>query len=276
MKHTESESYHLVVIGGGAAGFFGAICAAEQLDPASRVIILEKTSKVLGKVRISGGGRCNVTHACFDPRTFATHFPRGEKALIGPLHHWDAEKTIEWFEDRGVSLKTESDGRMFPDTDDSQTIIDCLTDAANDSNIEIRTRTAVNRIKYGSDKEFPFHIDELVARLRALYRRTSGAQLNIIRVDDLSINLATREVIRGDEEVELTPREFSLLELLARSPGRVYTRIQILESVWSYDFDPNTNLVDVYIKRVRKKVDSLGEPLIETVRGVGYKIKPPS
>ena len=122
----------------------------------------------------------------------------------------------------------------------------------------------------------PFHIDELVARLRALYRRSSGAQLNVIRVDDLSINLATREVVRGEESIELTPREFSLLELLARSPGRVYTRIQILESVWSYDFDPNTNLVDVYIKRVRKKVDSLGEPLIETVRGVGYKIKVPA
>ncbi|NET39963.1 MAG: response regulator transcription factor [Cyanothece sp. SIO1E1] len=122
----------------------------------------------------------------------------------------------------------------------------------------------------------PFHIDELVARLRALYRRSSGAQLNVIRVDDLSINLATREVVRGEEAIELTPREFSLLELLARSPGRVYTRIQILESVWSYDFDPNTNLVDVYIKRVRKKVDTLGEPLIETVRGVGYKIKVPA
>ena len=119
----------------------------------------------------------------------------------------------------------------------------------------------------------PFHMDELVARLRALYRRTSGAQLNVIRVGDLSINLATREVIRAEESIELTPREFSLLELLARSPGRVYTRVQILESVWSYDFDPNTNLVDVYIKRVRKKVDELGEPLIETVRGVGYKIK---
>ena len=117
----------------------------------------------------------------------------------------------------------------------------------------------------------PFHIDELVARLRALYRRTSGAQLNIIRVDDLSINLATREVIRGDEEVELTPREFSLLELLARSPGRVYTRIQILESVWSYDFDPNTNLVDVYIKRVRKKVDSLGNLLLKPFEALATK-----
>jgi two-component system, OmpR family, response regulator len=119
----------------------------------------------------------------------------------------------------------------------------------------------------------PFHIDELVARLRALYRRSHGAQSNIIRVSDLSINLATREVIRGAEVIELTPREFSLLELLARSPGRVYTRVQILESVWSYDFDPNTNLVDVYIKRVRKKVDIVEEQLIETVRGVGYKIK---
>lgn len=119
----------------------------------------------------------------------------------------------------------------------------------------------------------PFHIDELVARLRALFRRTNGAQSNVIRVSDLSINLATREVFRGDELVELTPREFSLIELLARSPGRVYTRIQILESVWNYDFDPNTNLVDVYIKRVRKKIDITEEALIQTVRGVGYKMR---
>lgn len=121
----------------------------------------------------------------------------------------------------------------------------------------------------------PFHMDELVARIRALHRRANGVLQNIISVSDLSINLATREVTRAGEAIELTPREFTLLETLARAPGRVYTRIQLLESVWSYDFDPNTNLVDVYIKRVRKKIDTTGQPLIETVRGVGYRMLNP-
>ncbi|NDV61436.1 response regulator transcription factor [Puniceicoccales bacterium CK1056] len=119
----------------------------------------------------------------------------------------------------------------------------------------------------------PFHIDELVARLRAVFRRSSGALLNLVKVEDLTINLGTREVKKGSEAVELTPREFNLLELLMRVPGRVYTRTQILETVWNYDFDPNTNLVDVYIKRLRAKVDKAEPRLIETVRGVGYRIR---
>ena len=119
----------------------------------------------------------------------------------------------------------------------------------------------------------PFHIDELIARLNAIVRRTKGSGMNLIAVEDLVINLATREVKRGDEEIELTPREFNLLELLLRNPGRVYNRTQILDAVWNYDFDPNTNLVDVYIKRLRRKVDTQDPPLIETVRGVGYRIR---
>ncbi|MCG8526934.1 MAG: response regulator transcription factor [Opitutales bacterium] len=121
----------------------------------------------------------------------------------------------------------------------------------------------------------PFHIDELIARIRAVCRRTTGAQMNLQTIGDLVINHATREVKRADHEIEFTQREFSLLELLSRSPGRVYTRMQILEYVWNYDFDPNTNLVDVYIKRVRKKLDEFGDPLIETIRGVGYRFKKP-
>ncbi|MEM9158232.1 MAG: response regulator transcription factor [Verrucomicrobiota bacterium] len=120
----------------------------------------------------------------------------------------------------------------------------------------------------------PYFVDELVARLHALHRRTTGAQLSLKQVDDLVINLTTREVTRGEEEIELTSREFNLLEYLMRSPGRVYTRTQILEHVWGYDFDPNTNIVDVCVQRLRKKVDKGSETkLLETVRGVGYKIK---
>jgi DNA-binding response OmpR family regulator len=119
----------------------------------------------------------------------------------------------------------------------------------------------------------PFYMEELVARIHAVTRRASGKQLSLLQAADLTINLITREVRVGQKAVELTAREFSLLELLLRSPGRVYTRTQILEHVWGYDFDPQTNIVDVYIRRVRAKVDLNHEmPLIETVRGVGYRV----
>ncbi len=120
----------------------------------------------------------------------------------------------------------------------------------------------------------PFYVDELVARLLALHRRSTGSELSIKQVEDLVIDLTTRETKRGEREIELTSREFNLLEYLMRSPGRVYTRTQILEHVWGYDFDPNTNIVDVCLQRLRKKIEQKGEDkLIETVRGVGYRIK---
>jgi len=118
----------------------------------------------------------------------------------------------------------------------------------------------------------PFYVEELIARLHALARRASGTQLSVLQVGDLVVNLITREVKRGDHTIRLTAREFGLLEYLMRSPGRVYTRTQIIEHVWGYDFDPETNLVDVYIQRLRKKMAAAGQqPLIETVRGVGYR-----
>jgi two-component system, OmpR family, response regulator len=122
----------------------------------------------------------------------------------------------------------------------------------------------------------PFYVDELIARLHAVCRRTTGAQLNLRQCANLVLNLATREVRRGEEAIELTPREFNLLEFLMRHPGRVYTRIQILEHVWNYDFDPGSNLVDVYIQRVRRKLrgdEETEADLIETVRGVGYRMR---
>src|SRR3954468_2749805 len=112
----------IAIVGGGAAGFFAAITCAEA-NSANKVSIFERGSEFLTKVRISGGGRCNVTHACFDPRTLSEHYPRGERALISPLHRFSPADTVAWFENRGVSLKTEPDGRMFPITNSSQTII---------------------------------------------------------------------------------------------------------------------------------------------------------
>jgi len=131
---------NVAIVGGGAAGFFAAIAAAGQ---GARVTILEKTGRFLDKVRISGGGRCNVTHACFDPREFANRYPRGGRALLGPFQRFSARDTISWFESCDVQLKTEADGRMFPTTDSSQTIVDCLVEAAQKSNVTLRAHASV-------------------------------------------------------------------------------------------------------------------------------------
>jgi DNA-binding response OmpR family regulator len=121
----------------------------------------------------------------------------------------------------------------------------------------------------------PFFVEELVARIHAVTRRVNGDQLTQISSGGMTVNLITREVRRGEATVELTAREFSLLEMLMRSPGRVYTRTQILEHVWGYDFDPQTNVVDVCIRRLRNKIALRGEDdsLIEAVRGVGYRFR---
>lgn len=136
----------IIVIGGGAAGFFGAI-ACKQQNPSLRVILLEKTKQLLAKVRISGGGRCNVTHSCFDPVLLVKNYPRGHRELLGPFHRFQARDTIDWFLARGVELKTEADGRMFPITDSSETIINCLMKEAKNAGIEICTETSVEGIQ---------------------------------------------------------------------------------------------------------------------------------
>ena len=132
----------IVVIGGGAAGFFAAIASAEA-NPEHKVILLEKGKEVLGKVLISGGGRCNVTHACFDPQELATYYQRGSKELLGPLHKFQPGDTMEWFADRGVELKIEGDNRVFPITDSSSTIADCLIEMAESANVDIKKSSGV-------------------------------------------------------------------------------------------------------------------------------------
>lgn len=120
----------------------------------------------------------------------------------------------------------------------------------------------------------PFHVEELIARIHAVTRRAAGTSQSILAVADLKMNLLTRKVTRGGQAIELTAREFSLLEHLMRSPGRVLTRVEICERVWDYNFDPGTNLVEVYVQRLRKKVDADATvKLIETIRGVGYRIR---
>ncbi len=152
-----------VIIGGGAAGLFAAIRCKNQA-PLAQVILLEKTNQLLAKVRISGGGRCNVTHACFDPVKLVQHYPRGSKELLGPFHYFQPKDTVAWFETRGVSLKIESDGRMFPTTDSSETIIDCLMNAALQEGVEIRKQQRIASIrKTGSQFRIALQEGEILA-----------------------------------------------------------------------------------------------------------------
>lgn len=143
----------LVVIGGGAAGFFCAVNAA-RLHPGLKVILLEKHNKLLSKVKVSGGGRCNVTHDCLSISELIKFYPRGSAFLKKAFHHFHTKDTIQWFEERDVSLKVESDGRMFPTTNDSQTIIDCLLNEANQYGVEILMNAEVESIKTETDKPF--------------------------------------------------------------------------------------------------------------------------
>ena len=140
---------NLLVIGGGAAGIFCAVNAARR-DPGLRVTVLEKTGKLLSKVKVSGGGRCNVTHACFDIAGMATHYPRGQHFVRKAFHRFFTTDTIEWFATRGVELKTEADGRMFPITDSSQTIIDCLMREVNTYKVDVWMHAEVRDVAVGA------------------------------------------------------------------------------------------------------------------------------
>ena len=140
-----------IIIGGGAAGFFAGINAAER-HADLEVIILERSTRVLQKVKISGGGRCNVTNACFIPQELVEFYPRGKKELLGPFHLFMTGDTMEWFEKRGVPLKIEDDNRIFPESNSSQTIIDCFLESAEKAGIVLKTNTSVEAIEKRDDK----------------------------------------------------------------------------------------------------------------------------
>ncbi|MEM8674423.1 MAG: NAD(P)/FAD-dependent oxidoreductase [Cyanobacteria bacterium P01_G01_bin.67] len=137
---------NVIVIGGGAAGFFGAIACAEA-NPKLKVTLIEAGRKPLAKVQISGGGRCNVTHHCFDTAQLVENYPRGGKALRGAFSRFQPQDTVQWYQSRGVKLKTEADGRMFPVTNSSETIIDCLMQAAKKAGVDLRTGVGVKTVK---------------------------------------------------------------------------------------------------------------------------------
>jgi predicted Rossmann fold flavoprotein len=143
-----NSNYDIIIVGGGAAGFFTAINIVEN-NAKLKVAILERGKTVLEKVRISGGGRCNVTHACFVPNDLVKFYPRGEKELRGPFHQFCSGDTIEWFEKHGVELKIEDDGRMFPTSDSSQTIIDCFWGLTHKLKIDVLTGQSVQSLFRG-------------------------------------------------------------------------------------------------------------------------------
>jgi predicted Rossmann fold flavoprotein len=176
----------LVIVGGGAAGFFAAITAA-RANANCKVSLFERSSQFLSKVRISGGGRCNVTHALFDPRTFTTRYPRGERQLISPFHRFSAKDTVGWFEARGVLLKREEDGRMFPVTDSSETIIDCLIEDAQNAGVRLFTRKGIESARARSEGgfELKFSGGELINCDRLLLAtggcRSIGGVVELVR-----------------------------------------------------------------------------------------------
>ena len=141
----------VIIIGGGAAGYFTAI-NAKELNPELNITILEKGKEVLQKVKISGGGRCNVTHACFDPKELTKFYPRGEKELLGPFHQFMTGDTFEWFENQGVPLKIEEDNRVFPEANTSQAIIDCFQNAVDNLGITVLKNHGVNSIYQQNEK----------------------------------------------------------------------------------------------------------------------------
>ncbi|WP_233897851.1 BaiN/RdsA family NAD(P)/FAD-dependent oxidoreductase [Tenacibaculum piscium] len=142
----------VIIIGGGAAGHFTAINAKEQ-NPDLDITILEKGKEVLQKVKISGGGRCNVTHACFEPKELVKFYPRGEKELLGPFHQFMTGDTFEWFDDRGVPLKIEDDNRVFPEENTSQAIIDCFQSSIDTLGIKVLKNHGVNSVEKQTEQE---------------------------------------------------------------------------------------------------------------------------
>jgi predicted Rossmann fold flavoprotein len=195
------NNWDVIIAGGGPAGFFAAIRCAE-LNPKLNVLIIEKASQTLGKVLISGGGRCNVTHACFEPAQLITYYPRGGTELRGAFSRFQPRDMVKWLEMRGVKLKTEADGRMFPSTDDSNTIVECLREAAMKAGVKVALGTNLLKVEKGSAGGFRLEV-------------RSEAQVVHLQTNKLLIatgsDSKTREIVQslGHTVVEPVPSLFT-------------------------------------------------------------------
>lgn len=232
----------LVVIGGGAAGFFCAVNAA-RLNSNLHVTILEKTSKLLSKVRISGGGRCNVTPALFDVAEMSRRYPRGQHFVKKTFHQFFTTDTIRWFEERGVKLKAEKDGRMFPISDSSQTIIDCLMNEANKYGVEIRLNAEVKELAVGSLQ--PANTEQAIP-----------ASDSVIENKVFTLTLANRQLLTANFVVLATggyPKT-AMLDWLHNLGHRFSTPVPSLFT-FNLPKHPITELMGVSMERARVKVE---------------------
>jgi DNA-binding response OmpR family regulator len=220
-----------------------------------KVLVIEDEKKIASFVRKGLEAEGLVVDVCLDGNTgfvLATTRPYDVLVLDIMLPGRDGLSILKGLRDRHLGLSV------------------ILLTARNELNERLEG------LNLGADDYLtkPFYIQELAARIHAVVRRASGTAQSLLTVEGLTMNLLTRDVKCGERHIELTTREFALLENLLRTPGRVLTRAQICEQVWNYHFDPETNLVDVYVQRLRKKIEGeFGPKLIETVRGVGYRIK---
>ncbi|MEO8890740.1 MAG: NAD(P)/FAD-dependent oxidoreductase, partial [Coleofasciculaceae cyanobacterium] len=237
----------VVVIGGGAAGFFGAIACANA-HPHAEVTLLEAGYQPLAKVRISGGGRCNVTHACFDAAQLVQYYPRGGKALRGALTKFQPKDTVAWFESHGVELKTEADGRMFPVTDSSETIVNCLVNAAADAGVKVYTGTPVKSVRRYENPSQPLLIN----------RDMSGK----VQPFEFEVELKTGEVIECDRLLIATgsnPQAYRWLKEMG------HTLEPTVPSLFTFNLpDPRLqDLAGVSVSEARVKLPAAGKDLSE-------------
>lgn len=247
------NSLRVVVIGGGAAGFFGAVtCAAAH--PRTQVTLLEAGYQPLAKVRISGGGRCNVTHACFDPAELVQYYPRGGKALRGALTRFQPKDTVAWFESHGVQLKTESDGRMFPITDNSETIVNCLVRTAADAGVKLYAGTPVKSIRrYSPDQDL---------QDGGMNRMVSRFISEVPTSAEFEVELKTGEIIECDRILLATgsnPQSYRWLKDFG------HTIAPPVPSLFTFNI-PDSRLQDlagVSVNEVRLRLPEAGKTLLE-------------
>ena len=267
MSNYITTKWDVIIAGGGPAGFFAAIRCAE-LNPKLRVLIIEKSSQTLGKVLISGGGRCNVTHACFDPAQLVGFYPRGGMAMRGAFTRFQPADTIKWFEVHGVKLKTESDGRMFPVTDSSETIASCLREAAKNSGVKVHVGTSLLNVEKNPRGGFRLEV-------RKAGVATEGRDRNA-RVEP-SVALSSS---KGRNKAEVLPLQTKKLLIATGSDAKTREIIKSLghaieepvPSLFTFNVKDERieGLAGVAVENVTLKMDALtqGGPILITHWGL--------
>jgi predicted flavoprotein YhiN len=268
------RSRRVIIVGGGAAGFFAAITCAEA-SPDAEVTVLERGPQFLSKVRISGGGRCNVTHACFDARELTTRFPRGERALLAPFKRFPASDTVAWFESRGVKLKTEKDGRMFPVSDASQTIIDCLVHAAKAAKVNLWHNRGVERAVRRAGGGFELTLSRSASRPQIHSRSAYEEGVREIAVEQSAANSCPNPIpfVQGEGDDSRGEKLACDRLLLATGGCRAAAAGQLAVSLGHTLEPPVPSLFTFHIETpwLRELAGISVEPVEALVPGVGLR-----